>query len=368
MRTLLCYFFLLFSAASLISHSASGNQKPEKSVLFLWWNVENLFDPQNDPLTDDDDFTPEGKLQWTEKKLLLKEMRIRHLLTAVEAHPEYRKYPDIVAFAEVENRNVFEETLSRLQGIRYKSIYFESSDPRGIDIGLGYNPQTLRPTVSKAYSVPLARQTRKIIVAGFSADGYPFHLILNHWPSRAFDTGWTEPKRLAAAKVTRHIVDSLLVGNPKADIIVMGDFNDEPGDRSIKQVLGSSFDAAKVKANSTAFLYNCWNGYEGIGSYFYNNHWQQIDQILLSAGMLENRGFFAPDNAFRCFAFSRLLDESGKKPYATYEKRKYKGGYSDHLPLLLKARLNPSTQRTLPSPAARQSRRSGRCNDENLKR
>ena len=53
----------------------------------MWWNVENLFDPGNDPATDDDDFTPEGKLHWTEKKLLLKQMRIRHLLSAVKRTP-----------------------------------------------------------------------------------------------------------------------------------------------------------------------------------------------------------------------------------------------------------------------------------------
>ncbi len=341
MRILLCCFFLLFSAMSLISRPATGNQKPEKTVLLLWWNVENLFDPHNDPLTEDDDFTPEGKLQWTEKKLILKEMRIRHLLTAVKAHPDYRKYPDIVAFAEVENRNVFEETLFRIQSVSYKIIYYESPDPRGIDIGLGYNPKTLRPEISKAYSVPLGRATRKIIVAGFSAAGHPFHVILNHWPSRSFDTGWSEPKRLAAAKVTRHILDSLLVGKPNADIIVMGDFNDEPENKSLKQVVGSSFDAAKVKANSNALLYNCWNGYKGIGSYYFNKHWQHIDQILLTAGMLDNRGLSATENAFRCFSFSRLLDKYGKKPYATYEKRKYTGGYSDHLPLLLKASITP---------------------------
>ncbi len=306
----------------------------------MWWNVENLFDARNDPATDDDDFTPEGKLEWTERKLTLKQMRIRHILSAVDAHPDYRKYPDIVAFAEVENRRVFEETLSRLQGVSYKTIYHESSDPRGIDIGLAYNPQTILPETSKAYSVPLeGKPTRKVIVAGFSAAGRPFHVILNHWPSRSFDAQWTEPKRVAAAKVARHILDSLLVGNPRADIVVMGDFNDEPSDRSLKEVLGSSFDAAKVKTNGNGLLYNCWSGYEGIGSYFYKNHWQQIDQILLSSGMLDNRGLSAPREAFRCFTFFRLFDYSGKKPWPTYERRKYAGGYSDHLPLLLKARI-----------------------------
>lgn len=342
MRKLLCCVFFVFIAALSQSHAISGKSNPEKSVLLLWWNVENLFDARNDPATEDDDFTPEGKLQWTEKRVRLKEMRIRHLLSALAAHPDYRKYPDILGFAEVENRTIFEETLSGIQGVNYKTIYHESRDPRGIDIGLAYNPATIHATGSKAYSVPLdERPTRKIIVAGFSAANRPFHIILNHWPSRSFDTGWTEPKRLAAAKVARHILDSLLVGNPKADIIVMGDFNDEPSDRSLQQVLRSTCNATKVSVEGNGAFYNCWCDYEGIGSYFFGNHWQQIDQILLSPGMLDNRGLSAPKNAFRCFSFFRLFDYSGKKPWSTYEKRIYKGGYSDHLPLILKARIAP---------------------------
>lgn len=342
MRKLLCFIFIFFGAASWLPLPAAGNPNQEKSLLFMWWNVENLFDPGNDPATDDDDFTPEGKLHWTEKKLLLKQMRISHLLSAVSAHPEYRKYPDILAFAEVENRKVFEKTLSRIKEISYKTIYHDSSDPRGIDIGLAYNPRSVTPGSSKAYSVNIGEKpTRKIIVAGFSISKYPFHLILNHWPSRSFDAGWSEPKRLAAAKVARHILDSLRLGKPNADIIVMGDFNDEPENRSLKQLLGSTFDSEKVKANGNMLMYNCWSGYEGRGSYFYNNHWQKIDQILISAGMLDSRGLHAANDSFRCFSFFRLFDYSGKKPYATYEKRIYKGGYSDHLPLLLKTTLAP---------------------------
>ncbi len=342
MRKVLFWVFLFCSTASWCSSSVAGNPKTGKNLLFMWWNVENLFDPHNDPATDDDDFTPGGKLHWTEKKLTLKQMRIRHILSAVEAHPDYRKYPDVVAFAEVENRNLFEETLSRIQGIRYNAIYFESSDPRGIDIGLGYNPRTLRQGASKAYSIPLeGKATRKIVVAEFSAARHPLYVILNHWPSRSFDTQWTEPKRLAAASVARHIIDSLLVGNKKADIIIMGDFNDEPVNRSMNQVLGSSFDATKVRNNGNRLLYNCWSGYRGIGSYSYHKQWQHIDQILLSSGMLDRIGLSAPRDAFRCFSFSRMLDDSRRKPWPTYEKREYQGGYSDHLPLLLKVDILP---------------------------
>ena len=338
MQRLLSCVFLLLGALSLIYRPAAGAPPQEKKLLLLWWNVENLFDTRNDPATDDDEFTPGGKLQWTEKKLALKQMRIRYLLSAIEAHPDYRSYPDILAFAEVENRTLFEETLSKLQGINYRLIYHESSDPRGIDIALAYNPQALKAGRSKAYNMSLdGKPTRKIIVAGFSASTHPFHLIVNHWPSRSFDTKWSEQKRVAAARVTRHIVDSLLVADPKADIILMGDFNDEPGDRSLKEILRSSPDTEMVRMPGSKLLYNCWSGYKGIGSYSFHNHWQKIDQILLSSGMLDQKGLYVQKNAFRCLSFARLLDSNGKKPYSTYEKRKYKGGYSDHLPLLLKA-------------------------------
>lgn len=340
MRKLHYCIFLFILTLPLIARSVNGNPHPEKTVLFIWWNVENLFDTDNDPATEDDDFTPEGKLHWTEKRLTLKQMRIRHLLSAVEAHPGYGKFPDVLSFAEVENRAVFEETLSRMPIISYKTIYYASADPRGIDIGLAYNPRTITARSSKAYSIPLeGKPTRKIVVAGLSAGSHPFHVILNHWPSRSFDVSWTEPKRIAAARVARHILDSLLLCDPKADIILMGDFNDEPGSPSLKKVLGSTFDKDKVSANVNSRLFNCWSGYTGIGSYFYRNHWQQIDQMLLSGGMFDSRGLFAPDDAFRCFSFTRLLDYTGKKPYSTYEKSVYKGGYSDHLPLLLKVRV-----------------------------
>ena len=95
MRKLLSCIFLLFGMASSLSRHAAGNPTHEKNVLFLWWNVENLFDPANDPATDDDEFAPEGTMQWTEKRLLLKQMRLRHVLSAIEAHRDYRKYPDI---------------------------------------------------------------------------------------------------------------------------------------------------------------------------------------------------------------------------------------------------------------------------------
>jgi hypothetical protein len=327
--TTLLLLLLLFREAAC--------EDKRSSLLLMWWNVENLFDTRNDPNTDDDEFTPEGRLHWTEKKLALKRIRIATVFKAIRADRAFRKYPDIFAFAESENRQVFAGTIAAIEHGGYMIDYHESPDPRGIDIGLAWNPSTVRFTGSKPYMVPLAgKRTRYIIVAGFSVSGRPFNVVLNHWPSRAFDTAWSEPKRIEAARVARHIADSLRTSNHKAEIIVMGDFNDEPTSSSIKTVLGSSCDKNLVCREGKRYLYNCWSDVRSGGSYAYKRHWERIDQILVSATLLDNSGLYIDKGAFRSFSFPHMLDRSGKGLYQTYEKGKYKGGYSDHLPLLLK--------------------------------
>ncbi|MBM3163163.1 MAG: endonuclease/exonuclease/phosphatase family protein [Chlorobi bacterium] len=335
----ICLFLGLLQPSA--GHPEASGTANASTLLFMWWNVENLFDSTNDPATEDDDFTPEGSRHWTKKKLLLKQVRIQQVLESIRNSPDYLRYPDIIAFAETENRTVFAESL-RKKGIpSYSTRYHESPDPRGIDIGLAYNPRNVQLLTSKAYHVPIVndKPTRKIIVAGFSAGGHPFHVVLNHWPSRALDREWSEQKRIAAAAIARHITDSLRNADMNADIVIMGDCNDQPEDRSLKEVLGSSDNIAKVRKNCRALLYNCWSGYRGIGSYAYGNRWEQIDHILLSCGMLDRKGVSSdPQRDFRCFSTPDMLTRNSGRPYQTYYRGQYRGGYSDHLPLLLKAR------------------------------
>ncbi|WP_303680628.1 endonuclease/exonuclease/phosphatase family protein [Pelodictyon luteolum] len=338
MKKILSAFLLL----SLLHGVAKGGEKtvddrPE-SLLLLWWNVENLFDTTDDPGISDEEFTPEGRLHWTPKKLLLKEMRIAYVMQAIATHPDYGQLPAVLAFAEVENGAVFRRALQKIKGARYRALYHDSPDLRGIDIALAYDPERLDFTGMKTYSVPQdGRPTRDIIVAGFKNRGRPFTLILNHWPSRAFGSALTEKKRIMAARVARAAADSLLLQNPDADIIVMGDFNDSPQDRSVRRTLRGTLNRLQAQRAKDGTLYNCWGGSSQPGSYSYRGQWERIDQILVSKGMLSGPGIRTDEpGAFSCFFFRPMFTKSGKKPWRTYEGGKYSGGYSDHLPLLLK--------------------------------
>jgi exonuclease III len=340
-RTTVTMILLLRLCAPV--RTAVCKERPPQPLVINWWNVENLFDTHNDPQVDDKEFTPEGKLHWTDKKLLLKRLRIAQVFKAIRADREYGKYPDIMAFAETENRQAFAGTLATIDHAGYAIDYHESPDPRGIDIGLAWNPATVKFTGSKPYTVKLedSRGTRFVIAAGFAASGHPFTLVLNHWPSRSFDDTWSEPKRIAAARVARHIVDSLRTHAPQAKIIVMGDFNDEPDNRSVRQTLGSSFDRKEVQRSGERLLYNCWNDASFPGSYSFRNHWERIDHILVSASLLDGKGFSIDKKSFRVFSIPEMFDRSGKGLYSTYKRGDFKGGYSDHLPLLLKIDIKP---------------------------
>ncbi|TCD47167.1 endonuclease/exonuclease/phosphatase family protein [Chlorobium sp. N1] len=337
-KKILAAFLLLLPAMSLAEDGNKTVEADRNAITMLWWNVENLFDTIDDPTVSDEDFTPGGRLHWTPKKLLLKQTRIAYVMKAVKAHPDYGALPDILAFAEVENRRVFEASLNKITGGRYHALYHDSPDMRGIDIALAYDPRTIVPLTMKPYRVKLeGRPTRDILVASFSAGGHPFTLILNHWPSRAFDASWTEKKRIAAARVARAAVDSLLQIDPGTDIIVMGDFNDGPEDPSVRTVLRSTLNRKRALESRDGILYNCWDESLWPGSYAYRGRWSRIDQILVSRGLLESDGLrLIEPRAFSCFAFRPMFTKSGKRPWRTYEGSTYSGGYSDHLPLLLR--------------------------------
>ncbi len=167
--------------------------------------------------------------------------------------------------------------------------------------------------------------------------------MLNHClPAHSIPDG-LKKKRIAAATVARAIVDSLLQRNPQADIILMGDFNDEPGDRSLKETLGSSFSREQVLSEPDTYLYNCWDGHDGEGSYRYRGHWEQIDQMLVSSGMLQKSGLRLDSKPFSCFAYPPCSRRTANT-HGGLMRRENTAGIFRPPALLLKVRTSPEQE------------------------
>ena len=297
------------------------------------YNVENLFDTIDDTNKADEDFTPTGKLQWNTAKYY------EHLNHTVDAITNKgTNFPAIVGLIEVENGTVLNDLVntSFLKGKGYQVVWYEGPDERGIDVALIYDSKRVAivgsrpiPVVLESVSDPNTRDILKVSVKVGSED---FHLFVNHWPSRRGGQDESEMHRIKAASVLRKEVDQILSVNPKANIICMGDFNDFPSNKSVHDVLQAGV------SNEHSVLFNMMSDFEALkkGTHFYKGEWSPLDQFMVSYGMFDNKCVSA--NSFEVVSYDFLYYTSKdgvKSPARAYVGDSYKGGYSDHLPILM---------------------------------
>jgi predicted extracellular nuclease len=310
------------------------------------YNLENLYDTIDDPGTRDEEFTPGSPKQWNTDKYLKKLEGISTVISSIGKGI----LPDVIGLEEVENRKVLEDLINQplLKKAGYGIIHEESADPRGIDIAMIYRKDRFHyeghfmiPVAFPNDSTAIARDI--LYVYGKAEDGLDIHFFINHWNSRIGGVKETESKRMYSAVSLRRNLDLLLSRDPRARIVIMGDFNDEPTNRSIMSILLAT---GKRKNISPGELYNLFfdQHNQGIeGSYNYKGTWNMLDQIILSYSLI------APSSGLGCdYNSGKILkeewmlytDSNGiKVPNRTYGGNEYFGGVSDHLPVYVRLEL-----------------------------
>ena len=306
------------------------------SVAF--YNLENLFDTINNNSKYDLEYSPQGEKLWDSKKYYSKLDNMARVLSLL-ARETCPLGPAVIGVAEVENRSVLEDLVKRdaLAKLDLQIVHYDSPDRRGIDVGLLYNPLLFTVTSSKAFPLivkdfPNFRSRDLLLVSGLM-DGEKFHFLVNHWPSR----GNAERFRIAAAELTRQIHDSLRVADPGAKVIIMGDLNDDPTNKSVKKVLGAATKRKDVKANG---LFNPMAELhaKGIGTLAYQGGWNLFDQIIISDNLLgDDRSTF---KFWKAEVFNRdfLIQKEGQYkgyPLRTHSQNIFLNGYSDHFPSII---------------------------------
>lgn len=303
--------------------AAPGALPAGSSVVF--YNVENLFDTRNDPGTGDDDFTPGGRLRWTEERYTRK---LDHLAQAIALAGN--DLPVLIGLCEVENAGVVKD-LARtgpLAGKRYAVVHQDSPDERGIDVALLYQQDVFDRPRTEALTVPLGSdRTRDILHVVLAGRADTFHVFVNHWPSRREGEERSAPKRMAAATVLADAIRQVRTG-PTTHVLVMGDFNDTPMDLSIREGLGAGCTRSAELVDLM-----CVDQPPGHGSHQYQGKWDYLDQFMVDREL-----------ATRVVSAGALWDERllfrhpryGLSPNKTYNGNSYKGGYSDHLPVVLR--------------------------------
>ena len=308
------------------------------------YNTENYLDYRKDSLQVVSTFMPDSLKRWSAKRYYTKRDNIARVITAVGGWNP----PALVALCEIGNRKVLDDLtkFSALRNLKYGIAHFESPDPRGIDVALLYQPCVFKPYMEKAVRVRFAdnpkRRTRDILyVGGLLNNRDTLHVFVCHFPSRLGGELASESGRMTAAKTLRFQVDSIRALNHRSNILIMGDFNDYPSNRSVRYGLGAlPLDNGKQLADTA--LYNlCYALHKdgNIGTYKHDGQWGMLDQIIVSGTLLSPAGsIFAKSREATVFDAPFLMEDDpgfGKRPARTYIGMKYHGGYSDHLPVFV---------------------------------
>ncbi len=320
-----------------LSYDDRGND----AFRMVFYNVENLFDWEDDSLTRDESFTPDGDNHWNPKRFWEKQRKIAQTLLATGGWDA----PDIIGLCELENRYVLEELTQKtaLRELDYQIVHEESSDGRGIDVGLIYRPDKFELLhyhyIRIKFDEEDARPTRDILyVKGIGVGADTLHIFVNHWPSRFGGHLVTDPKRMRAAETVRATVDSIFSVVPSANIVITGDFNDHPEDKSIVEGLDAKHKLEDLQQNE---LFNLMHEkMHKEGTHKFQGEWGVLDMWIVSDGLMTGKyGFKVQENGATIFKAPWLLMKEevhlGHRPFRTYQGPKYIGGYSDHLPIIL---------------------------------
>lgn len=308
-----------------------------------FYNVENLFDTINNP-NKFDEASPIMELNFNRGEVYKKKVQnMARVISEIGADVSNNS-PIIIGLAEVENRQVIEDLAndSALVNKDYGIVHFESPDARGIDVALMYQKAFFTPIYTSNHELKIYDDnTRKrvytrdqLLVTG-KLEGEMVHVIVNHWPSRSGGEARSRPKRIAAAKLNKRIIDSLQAIDPYAKIFSMGDLNDDPTNASLKDILKTEKNKEDVKLKG---IYNPMEGFfrKGLGSNAYRDAWSLFDQILITKPLLETD--YSSFRFYKAGIFNKLYltNKEGRYkgyPFRSFADGGFTNGFSDHFPV-----------------------------------
>lgn len=334
-KSLLAITFILIYGIS------EAQEKKLYSVSCIgFYNLENLFDTIPGP--NDTEFTPDGSNKYNSERYWHKVNNMAEVIAQIGTEM-FPGGPAILGVCEIENRSVLDDLVKspKLKQSNYDIVHYDSPDKRGVDVGLLYRPEFFTVTSSRSVFLgipenPSFRSRDQLVVSGLLS-GEKIHIIVNHWPSRSGGEKRSMPFRMAAAALTKSIVDSIQQTEPNAKVIIMGDLNDDPDSKSIVDGLGAKNTLKNLKSgelfNAMAPLYK-----EGIGTLAYRDSWNLFDNLIITQSLISedktNWTFFKA----KVFNKPFLQQSNGQfagYPFRTYVGNNFTGGYSDHFPVYL---------------------------------
>lgn len=351
MKKILNVILLIVLTASLLS---AQTDRSRKIFVAGFYNLENLFDTYDDPAKNDAEFLPDGANQWTEVKY---QKKLHNMATVIKSMAQTNgRFHTLLGVSEVENRLVLEDLVSQpeIAAANYQIVHYDGPDMRGVDVALLYRPDNFEFIDSE--SIPfdfnssriefamdgtdrVKFKTRDILMVHGLLDGEEFAVYVAHLPSRIGGKGWDLRSR--GAEIIYEHACTMMEKHPGIKIIVMGDMNDNPTDRSMTEFMHGKENPQDVGKSDffSPFLSMLKAGY---GSLAYQGTWNIYDIIMVNEALLN-----APDGGLKIRPVGKkgfygvvykkqfMITQTGQykgTPFRTFSNGSFIGGYSDHFP------------------------------------
>ncbi|WP_460220228.1 endonuclease/exonuclease/phosphatase family protein [Psychroserpens sp. MEBiC05023] len=342
------HFSLAIICFLLTFNSFSQEEKKEKRFKIhtvAFYNLENLFDTIND-VTKLDERSPIMEMNANREEVYKKKVNnMARVLVDVGADVTGNA-PAVIGVCEIENRQVLVDVVNHplLLSKNYGIIHYESPDARGIDVALLYQKDLFKPTNHSSHEVKIyddktreRKQTRDQLLVSGELDGDPIHVIVNHWPSRSGGEARSRPKRVAAAKVSKSLLDSLQSKDPYAKVFIMGDLNDDPTNKSVKDVLKAKAEKDRLDLKD---IYNPFENMftdKGYGTTAWRDAWSLFDQIMFTEPLVA-KDDYSSFRFYKAGIYNKLYLTNKRGRWKGYPLRSFAdggftGGFSDHFPV-----------------------------------
>ncbi|QRM88494.1 endonuclease/exonuclease/phosphatase family protein [Lacinutrix sp. WUR7] len=337
-------FWLAALCLTVVFTAEAQEKKKFKVHTVGFYNLENLFDTINDT-SKFDERSPIMEMKTKQFEVYQKKVKNMARVISEIGKDFTNNSPVILGVSEVENREVLEDVVNDPALIHqdYGIVHYNSPDVRSIDVALLYQKKFFTPLSTSSHELKIyddntkeRKYTRDQLLVSGKLDGEMIHVIVNHWPSRSGGEARSRPKRVAAAKLTKRILDSLQSLDPYAKVFIMGDLNDDPTNASVTEVLQAQSDKDKVGFKG---LYNPYSNMfkkEGLGTTAYRDAWSLFDQIMVTKPLIEKD--YSSFTLYKAGIFNKNYLVNKKGRYKGYPKRSFADGgftdgFSDHFPV-----------------------------------
>jgi hypothetical protein len=276
--------------------NAVGEAPAAPEIHVAFWNLQNLFDPETSTIAAEPDHAP--VTGWDRRAF---EIRVRLLADIIRQMCDGRS-PDLLGLCEVENERVARRLMQEIGRSDYQLAHVEQPHIRGLDTTLIYSDRVfeLDRVRTCGHLVHQRLRTRDIfeVQLRVRSNGADLRVLVNHWPSRHAGQPEAEAWRVAVASHCRQLVHDHLKLSRKEylelddndlslfllhqrwnrNLLIMGDLNDEPWDRSVKEVLGADYSLEQMDEipQMVRGTLPSWKAYSGRPVGLFNPMWSLL--------------------------------------------------------------------------------------------